>query len=446
MHRETGSFRAEYHSMQVHCHAEWETLREVVVHRPGIEMFFGLLEPYASLYERAFSRYEARTEHVGLDQTLRHEFGISVIRLKEDLLDTADRNPEIRQRLVEMAEQALCFSGNDAGVLRAKKEFRKNAGALDTGHFFNILLLNPCVDLHAGENVRSIRLDVTERQPLVNLHYMRDQQVVTDKGMVLARMAKPQREREVSLTGFFWEVYGAPILHRATAPATLEGGDFIPMQEFALIGVGERTNPEGVDQLLRNGLGFQEIGIVSQPGHPLLPGAVPDPMITMHLDTYCNVASSGVAIGSVPLLRRARLRVMGREGPGDYRFERETTLYEYLVEKEFSIIGITTLEQLAYASNFLTVRDGTIVAVEVDRVVRDVLQGLQDKAGLEPDRYGALLRQARKDYEFLKREGEFFPHKREVYQNDIDAYPILLRNLTGGYGGAHCMTCAVRRG
>jgi arginine deiminase len=169
-------------------------------------------------------------------------------------------------------------------------------------------------------------------------------------------------------------------------------------------------------------------------------------MITMHLDTYCNVASSGVAIGSVPLLRRARVRVMGREGPGDYRFERETTLYDYLVEKEFSIIGITTLEQLAYASNFLAVRDGTIIAVEVDRVVRDVLKGLGEKAGQEPERYGALLRQARKDYEFLKREGEFFPHKREVYQHDIEAYPILLRNITGGYGGAHCMTCATRRG
>jgi arginine deiminase len=432
--------------MQVHCKAEWDTLREVVVHRPGIEMFFGLLEPYASLYERAFSRYEARMEHEGLEQTLRREFGISVIRLKEDLLDAADRNPEIRQRMVEMAEEALCFSGEDGGVMHAREEFRKNADALDTGHFFNILLLNPCVDLHAENNVRSIRLDITERQPLVNLHYTRDQQVITDKGLVLSRMAKPQRERELSLTGFFWEVYGAPVLHRTTAPATLEGGDFIPMQECALIGEGERTNPEGVGQLLHNGLGFQEVGIVSQPGHPLLPGEGPDPMITMHLDTYCNVASSGVAIGSVPLLRRARVRVMGREGPGDYRFERDTTLYDYLVEKEFSIIGITTLEQLAYASNFLAVRDGTIIAVEVDRVVRDVLKGLGEKAGQEPERYGALLRQARKDYEFLKREGEFFPHKREVYQHDIDAYPILLRNITGGYGGAHCMTCATRRG
>jgi arginine deiminase len=275
---------------------------------------------------------------------------------------------------------------------------------------------------------------------------MRDQQVVTDKGIVISRMATHQRERETALTGFFWEVYGAPILSRTIAPATLEGGDFIPMQDFALIGAGIRTSPEGIEQLLQTGLGFPEVGIVSQPGHPLIPGEDPDPMITMHLDTYCNVASSGVAIGSLPLLQRAHVRVMEREGPGEYQFVRETNLQDYLLEKEFSIIEITTLEQLAYASNFLTIRDGTIIAVEVDRVVRDVLHTLAEKAAMNPGRYGALLSQARKDYEFLKQEGEFFPHKREIYQNDIDAYPIILRNLTGGYGGAHCLTCAVRRG
>jgi arginine deiminase len=171
-----------------------------------------------------------------------------------------------------------------------------------------------------------------------------------------------------------------------------------------------------------------------------------DPMINMHLDTYCNVASSGVAVGSEILLRRANLRVFTKESGGEYIFARETTLYEYLIEKEFDVIDITTLEQISYASNFLCIRDGTIVAVEVDRIARDVLGSLQEKATLDPARYGALLAQARKDYRYLKNEGEFFPHKKEIYQHDIDAYPIILRNLTGGYGGAHCLTCAVRRG
>ena len=52
--------------------SEWDPLRKVVIHRPGIEMFLGLLEPYGSLYERAFSRDGAREEHEFLERVLAH--------------------------------------------------------------------------------------------------------------------------------------------------------------------------------------------------------------------------------------------------------------------------------------------------------------------------------------------------------------------------------------
>jgi arginine deiminase len=103
------------------------------------------------------------------------------------------------------------------------------------------------------------------------------------------------------------------------------------------------------------------------------------------------------------------------------------------------------LEYLAYASNFLCVKNGTIVSVEVDRVVKDILKFLNEKVATDTQNYGKLLTQARKDYKCLREKGQFFPHKKEVYQNDIDAYPLNLINLTGGYGGAHCMTCALKR-
>ena len=83
--------------------------------------------------------------------------------------------------------------------------------------------------------------------------------------------------------------------------------------------------------------------------------------------------------------------------------------------------------------------------MEVERDIKDVLLNLQMKAKAEPERYGALLNQAEKDYEFLKNESEFFPHKRAIYQHGIDAYPLNLKNLTGGYGAAHCMTAALER-
>ena len=41
------------------AHAEWDKHTDVMIYCPGVEMFFGLLDPYTFLYERAFSMDEA---------------------------------------------------------------------------------------------------------------------------------------------------------------------------------------------------------------------------------------------------------------------------------------------------------------------------------------------------------------------------------------------------
>jgi arginine deiminase len=221
----------------------------------------------------------------------------------------------------------------------------------------------------------------------------------------------------------------------------------MPMKDFALVGTGDRTNSSGIEQMLHSGVGFDEVGVVHQPNHPLIPGEKRDPMVDMHLDTYFNVASSSVVVGSEELLKRARVEVYKRKSEGNYEKQKEeTVLHNYVRSKGFNVINITTLEQMSYASNFLCVKDGYILAVEVERIVKDVLGNLESTARRDPARYGKLLDQARKDYEHLKSEGGFFPHKKDVYEHGIDAYALIIKNLTGGYGGAHCMTCGLKRG
>jgi arginine deiminase len=432
--------------MEVRVRAEWDTLRTVVVHSPGMEMFFGLLEPYASLYDRAFSQDGAVIEHKHLEEILTHEFGVNVVHLKETITSAADRDPAIRERLVDIARDSIRFTGDRNESALALREFEKNASAHDSGFFFDLLLVSPSINVEAGQGAREISLAITERQPLSNLYFMRDSQVVTKNGVVMSGMAKPQRAREPAITRLLWEITDTPVIAGIGGTGTFEGGDFIPMGEFALIGTGDRTNREGVRQFFGSLPGFDEIGVVSQPAHPLIPGDMPDPMVSMHLDTWFNVASPGIVIGPELLMRRARLEVFCREGD-TYRKTGETTdLAAYIRGKGFDIIDITTLEQMAYAPNFLCVREGTIIAVEVDRIAKDVIKTLAAKAEMEPERYSRLYAQAQKDYQSLKLEGQFFPHKKEVYRHDIDAYPVSLRNLTGGYGAAHCLTCAVRRG
>jgi arginine deiminase len=260
-------------------------------------------------------------------------------------------------------------------------------------------------------------------------------------------MGKSTRLAEPKVTKFLWEeVLGVPIIAEIKAPGTIEGGEFMPMGSFAMIGIGSRTNREAIDQLLSLDLDYKEVAVVHQPMHPLVSAKEPDPMINMHLDTYFNVASSSVVVGCEILLKNAKVEIFHNEGGGYFKKDKmETTLYDYITNKGFEVINVTSLEQLCYASNFLCVKDGVILAIETERNVKNVMSNLEMKARNNPKRYGKLLAQTKKDYAMLKNEGQFFPHKKELYRNNIEIYPIVLKNLTGGYGGAHCMTCALER-
>ncbi|MDT8357085.1 MAG: arginine deiminase family protein, partial [Methanomicrobiaceae archaeon] len=233
-----------------------------------------------------------------------------------------------------------------------------------------------------------------------------------------------------------------PTVHRVR-DGLFEGGDFLPAGKIAFLGVGSRTNPAGAAELLSCGLGFEEVVLVRQPLHPLVTGY--DPMIAMHLDTYFNIAADGVAVASPLLLKGAVVERYAREGEGYVRAGEATTLDLLIAELGFSCIEITTLEQLCYSSNFLCVRDGECISPDAHQLAPVVMERLSERAAQNPGKYGALLAQAEHDYRLLLSDSEFFPHKKEVYAHGLEMTTVHLANATGGYGGAHCMTCVLER-
>lgn len=426
--------------------AEWDTLREVCMHRPGMEMYFGLLSPEDSLYERAFDMSKAQWEHDMLRHILKHEFKIDVKTLEGAITAKADNDPKTREELISLGMKSMHFTGDSSQVAVTTKEIKSNKEAYNSSFFLTSAIMHPTIKMEKNNAERKASINVSEHNPLSNLYFMRDQQAVTDKGIVMSRMSKQQRSGEPAVTKFLWKVLGENIAYEMKPEATFEGGDFIPMKDFALLGNGDRTNAEGVKQMLSKGLDFEEVGVVHQPNHPLIPSDKPDPMVDMHLDTYFNVASSNTVIGSELLLKKASVDVYARQEKGVYKKEGKiSSLYDYIKKKGFNIISLTSLEQMSYASNFLTVRDGTIIAIDVSRIVKNVLGDLEFKAKVNPHMYKELFMEAKKEYQELKANGGFFPSKQAIYQNGIDAYTINVTNLTGGYGGAHCMTAALRR-
>jgi arginine deiminase len=425
--------------------AEWDTLQDVVIHRPGIEMFFGQIEPFSFLYERSFNMDLAIHEHNELRHAL-ETTGARVHRLRSLAIRLAREDPEIVRRLRNYARKIVAFQGPSSEVNRAHREFNKNLSDLGVQTLFNILVLRPSIYLDRKKGVRVISPRVSLDVPLANLFFMRDQQVAADRGLIVGRMSKPQRRMEPTLTGTILEMAGARIVHHVTSPGTFEGGDFIPAGRFAMIGVGDRTNLNGAHQVIEHGVGFEEVALVHQPVHPLLPTNRPDPMIDMHLDTYLNFPGKRIAVGCLPLLKAAKVEVYQRSANTRYkRLNRTPNLHEYLIGKGFTIVPITTLEQMAYASNFLCIKDHNILAIEVEKVVKKVIRNLEAKARSDPRRYRALLQEARHDLARLKRSDQFFPHKREFQELSIDVTSLQLQEITGGYGGIRCMTCVLNR-
>jgi arginine deiminase len=405
-----------------------------------MEAFFGLLEPYASLYERVFSLTRARREHEELVDTLRSGFGVHVDDLDQLLLHAAGRNPAVAEELQHRVVETVGFTG--PGAAAARTRFLQTVKRLDGEQLVQILTLAPSMRFERGHGSRSVASYTTLRVPLTNLFFMRDQQAVTDRGIVVGRLAKPQRRRETEITSFVWRASGeVPVAQ--IERGTFEGGDFLPAGGFALVGTGDRSNATGVRELMEKGLGFPEVAVVHQPRHPLLDR--PDPMVNMHLDTYLNFPAEGVAVGHREMLATARVEVYVRDSHS-YHLLRETTLLPYLeVEHGFRFIPISTLEQLCYATNFLTIRDRVIVVPDVARNAERVLTNLRQVAEHEPSRYHRLYLRAAREFTELRAEDRFFPRTPEARDAGIQSVRVGLENLTGAFGGAHCLTATLER-
>ena len=101
--------------------------------------------------------------------------------------------------------------------------------------------------------------------------YTRDNIIISPRGLILCNMGRASRTAEGPLNAQAYAVQGFEVLGRIEAPGTLEGGDFIWLDEHtAVVGRGPRTNQAGIEQLHAL-LGEQvELHVVPLPGvdHP----------------------------------------------------------------------------------------------------------------------------------------------------------------------------------
>jgi N-dimethylarginine dimethylaminohydrolase len=149
----------------------------------------------------------------------------------------------IRQLLVKHAREA--FVSQD--VLNAQW---KNLGFTAAPDFSRAMReYDALLELLGGAGTRIDTLPTVDGVTADSI-YVRDASVVTNRGVILCQMGKPQRAGEPAAQEQFFRNAGLPVLGSIQAPGRLEGGDVAWLDEDTVaVGRGYRTNAAGIAQL-----------------------------------------------------------------------------------------------------------------------------------------------------------------------------------------------------
>lgn len=428
---------------EAYAKAEFNRLESVRVHRPGFETFLGVIDPQPNLFLNNFSVRQAKEEHDEIVSAL-EDAGVDVHYLHDDLSNDATIDRLLREKVdsdlsdIDRKRREVGF--DDAELINRLEE-------LDPYSKLQVISCNTNIIRRGHDAQRSEieikngfgeeRLDSTIyefREPMSNLYFQRDQQLITDKGPVLGNFGYSTRQAEVDLARAAWEAIGADIVHSVTGDATLEGGDYIPAGKFGLVGVsgvvdGEeevlRTSLEAGEELVQNQVfNHDEVGLVRAPleaEREILMQRKPDmdtepQMDIMHLDTWFNIVDDGLAVGRKYLIDNTDIIVYTRNRDGNYSRSCTREFGEYLREKGYEIIPVPYNER-RFATNFLTIDQAKVFPICIT-----------GRDGYESEKNQTIERI--KDYGV-----DIIPNGTGI---DIDA-------LRSGYGGIHCMTTPIQR-
>jgi arginine deiminase len=82
---------------------------------------------------------------------------------------------------------------------------------------------------------------------------------------------------------------------------------------------------------------------------------------------------------------------------------------------------------------------------DVGRNAERVLTNLRQVAERDPGRYHRLYLRAAREFNELRAEDRFFPRNPEARDAGLQSVRVDLENLTGAFGGAHCLTATLER-
>jgi len=378
--------------MTMSVRSEVGQLRQVIVHRPGLEL--ARLTPSNIgdlLFDDVMWASKAREEHDAFAEVLRDQ-GVQVHHFGQLLTETL-QVPEGRAYVLDQ----ICTPEMVGPEL--VDELRRLTADADAATLAGYLIGGVLkADLRPVRS-RSLKWDMLRADdflltPLPNHLFTRDNSCWVYGGVSVSQMAKPARQREtvhvravyrhhpMFAEGSFATWYGGD--DAGHMPASIEGGDVHVIGNGAvLIGMGERTTPMAVEMLARalfaGGQASTVIALELPKSHAM-----------MHLDTVMTMIDRGTFV-LYPYFDqdlRSWAITPGHE-PGELAVGRNASFWAALAQT-LGVDEVTVLttdedvraaerEQWDDGNNYLAVAPGVIVGYEHNVATNTMLR----KHGIE---------------------------------------------------------------